>query len=129
VENASPEISQVLVRFDVPEFPEGETLASATMRLTLASPQTAPVDMHEVIGAWSEADTSASNAPILGDLITTFDPPSADETFVEVDLTDVISEPGSFSYYLILTTDDSSVNFSSRESGAGVPVLILAWAE
>ena len=129
IENDPSPTKQALVRFDIPEIPADVTLTEATLRFTIVSPGTSAVSVHGVMGTWSEADTTAENAPLLGDPIVTLGPPEAGATFVEVDVIDVITESGPVSLYLLIDSpeQEEDVEYSSRESGSGAPALILRW--
>jgi hypothetical protein len=127
VENDPPETKQALIGFDVTGLSEGVVINEAIMRLTLVTPHETPISVHDVIGEWSEAATSASNAPLLGDLITMIDPPEPGDVFVEADVTDAITGDGPVSFYLIPGTEIVEGDFAARESASGVPILILRW--
>jgi hypothetical protein len=92
-------------------------------------PVASPISVYEVMGTWSEATTNAANAPLLGDLLTTLEPPTAGEVFIETDLVDFIAGTGPISLYLVIDSADEEegAELSARESGAGAPALILRW--
>lgn len=124
IENDPPENRQALLRFVVPEFPEGETPSSVTLRLFVLADTDEAVGVHAVDGPWTQADASGANAPALGAQLTTVPPGTPEGTTVDVDVTSVILGPGTYDFYLTTSTDDSA-EYASLESGANAPLLIL----
>jgi hypothetical protein len=126
LESDPPDVKQGLVRFDVVGLPEGVTIDSAELRLFTAAPSGAPIAVHLVDGEWHETDTSASNAPAVGDRVATIPAGGGGGEALVGDLTGVVTGPGAMSFYLLGTTENT-VEVFSRENGANGPALVLRW--
>ncbi|HWL50622.1 MAG TPA: DNRLRE domain-containing protein [Acidimicrobiia bacterium] len=126
IENDPPENKQALIRFVVGDIPEGETLQTVSMRLFVIADTEEVVTVHEVEGPWTQADATGANAPAVGAQIATVPPGTAEGSTVEVDLTSIVTGPGTYDFYLTMASDDSA-EFAALESGANAPVLILDW--
>lgn len=121
------EVERGLIRFDVSGIPEGETIRSATLRLFVDDDSDNAVNLHLVEGTWSQAETVGANAPAVGEQVATFRA-TPEASFVEIDVTSVVTEPGQYDFYLVSTGSDSA-EFNSTEEGENVPTLIVRWLE
>lgn len=125
IEDDAPELKRALVRFEVAGLPEGETISEVVLQFSTIS-SGSQVAVHLVDGDWNESETNAANAPLLGERVGILQPGAGQGTLVEVDVTSVVTGPGSFSFYLTTLGDDTT-EYASREAGAGGPVLIVRW--
>jgi hypothetical protein len=126
LEEDPPDVKQGLVRFEVAGIPDGVTIESAELRLTTTAPSAAAIAVHLVDGEWNESETSAANAPARGERVATVPAGGANGEPLLGDLTGVVTGPGSISFFLISTTENTTEIFS-RENGANGPSLILHW--
>jgi hypothetical protein len=126
LEDDAPDVKQGLVRFDVVGIPEGVTIDSAELRLSPSAPSGAPIAVHLVDGDWHETDTSASNAPAVGDRLATIPAGGEGGEVLVGDLTGAVTGPGPVSFYLLSTTENTTEIFS-RENGANGPSLVVRW--
>ena len=126
LEDDPPDVKQGLIRFDVVGLPDGVTVESAELRLTSTAPSAAPIAVHLVDGEWNETETSASNAPARGQRVATIPAGGANGEPVVGDLTGAVTGPGSISFFLISSTENTTEIFS-RENGANGPTLVLHW--
>lgn len=125
IEDDPPEIKTALVRFDVTGVPEGETIREVILQFSTVSAGS-QVAVHLVEGDWNEAETNATNAPLLGDRVGIILPQGEQGTLVELDVTGVVTGPGPIDFYLTTLGDDTT-EYASRDAGAGAPVLIVRW--
>ncbi|HSK06680.1 MAG TPA: DNRLRE domain-containing protein [Acidimicrobiia bacterium] len=125
IEDDPPEIKTALVRFDVTGVPEGETISEVILQFSTISAGS-QVAVHLVDGEWNEAETNASNAPLLGARVGIILPQGEQGTLAEVDVTGVVTGPGPIDFYLTALGDDTT-EYASRDAGTGVPVLIVRW--
>ena len=125
IEDDPPEIKTALVRFDVTGIPEGETIREVILQFSTVSAGS-QVAVHLVDGDWNEAETNATNAPLLGDRVGIILPQGEQGTLAELDVTGVVTGPGPIDFYLTTLGDDTT-EYASRDAGAGAPVLIVRW--
>jgi hypothetical protein len=125
IEDDPPEIKTALVRFDVTGVPEGETITEVILQFSTVSAGS-QVAVHLVDGDWNEAETNATNAPLLGDRVGIILPQGEQGTLAELDVTGVVTGPGPIDFYLTTLGDDTT-EYASRDAGAGAPVLIVRW--
>ena len=125
IEDDPPEIKTALVRFDVTGVPEGETIREVILQFSTISAGS-QVAVHLVDGEWNEAETNATNAPLLGDRVGIILPQGERGTLAELDVTGVVTGPGPIDFYLTTLGDDTT-EYASRDAGAGAPVLIVRW--
>lgn len=123
IENEPPEIKTALVRFEVGEMPEGDAMEGARLEFSTISPGST-VAVHLVDGDWSEAETNASNAPALGERVGLIQPGGQAGTVVELDVTEYVTGPGRFDFYLT-SIGDETTEYASREAGSGAPAMII----
>lgn len=119
-----------LLRFEVSGLPQGP-IKKAVIRLTVGAGQhagsrhggtlqllTAPI--------WAEATTTYSTRPPLGDrVIATLGMVTPRQT-VEIDVTDVVTAPGTYDFALVSRSHDA-VRYRSREAPSGQPVLVMVF--
>jgi hypothetical protein len=123
-----PKVKRTLLRFRVSGIPEGASVASATLRLFVVDPSENAGTVHTVLGAWSEANTTWSNAPAVGTAIAALSRPAVAGYPVDADVTSSVVGNGSFDFYVV-TPSDNGVDFSSRERGDGnPPTLVVEWS-
>jgi hypothetical protein len=115
-----------LIRFEVAGIPEGQTVTSATLRMLQLDRADQAGSVSLVGGTWSEADTSWSNAPPVGEAIGSL-PGGDDGVIIEVDVTSAVTGNGTFDFYLT-TLFDEGMDYASKESGQG-PSLTVVWGE
>lgn len=84
---------QAYLKFTLPET-TGTAVTSAKARLYLSDIGAAAgtENVYLVSNDWSESTITANNAPALGDVIATFDPQSARDGYVEIDLTAAVQQ-------------------------------------
>lgn len=84
---------QSYLKFTLPET-TGNAVTSAKARLYLSSIGTAAgtENVYLISNDWSESTITANNAPALGEVIATFDPQSAQDGYVEIDLTAAVQK-------------------------------------
>lgn len=126
LEDDPPEVKQSLVRFEVAGIPEGVAIEEAILRIHTTAPSSSPIAVHLVNGDWNETETGAANAPAVGDRVATIPPGGDQGEPLEGDVTGTVTGPGSVSFYLLSTTENTTEIFS-RENGANGPALILRW--
>lgn len=124
IETDPPELKLGLIRFDVSEFPAGASVGTASLRLMIVFPPDQPVTVHEVEGDWTETETSAGNAPLIGDVIATIPAGGAIGDEIAVDVTSAVTGEGRVDFYLS-TISDNSIEFSSKESGAAPRLTVV----
>ena len=125
IEDDPPEIKTALVRFEVTGVPEGETIREVILQFSTVSAGS-QVAVHLVDGEWNEAETNATNAPLLGERVGVILPQAAQGPLVELDVSGVVAGPGPIDFYLTSLGDDTT-EYASRDAGAGAPVLIVRW--
>lgn len=125
IEDDPPEIKTALVRFDVTGVPEGETISEVILQFSTVSAGS-QVAVHLVDGEWNEAETNATNAPVLGERVGIILPQGEQGTLAELDVTGVVTGPGPIDFYLTTLGDDTT-EYASRDAGAAAPVLIVRW--
>jgi Calcineurin-like phosphoesterase/Bacterial Ig domain len=112
---------QSYLRFDVPGL-SGNVL-SATLRVYANSPSSIGHDVYEVSQSdWDESGITYNTSPQLGHLIDLSEPFESD-TWVNVDVTSLITGEGPLSLAL-LTTSITNISYSSKE-GPYPPELII----
>lgn len=84
---------QGYLKFTLPET-TGNAVTSAKARLYLSSVGTTAgtENVYLVSNDWTESTITANNAPALGEVIATFDPQSAQDGYVEIDLTAAVQK-------------------------------------
>lgn len=84
---------QAYLKFTLPET-TGDAVTSAKARLYLSSIGTAvgTENVYLVSNDWTESTITANNAPALGEVIAAFDPKSAQDGYVEIDLTAAVQQ-------------------------------------
>ncbi len=114
---------RALVRFQVDGLPADASISAAILRLTLVDSSSQVGLVNLVAGTWTELETTWETAPPIGDPIAPL-PGGEEGTQVDIDVTPVVTGPGQFDFYLTLSSPDG-MDFASRESPAGGPVLIV----
>ena len=127
VENDPPETQWALIRFRVVGVPAGKQVSQAILRLVVDEETDDAVTVNRVIGDWSEAATTWSNAPSVGSPLAVIEGGSFEGSVVEVDVTEAVRGDGQVDFYLITGSDDTA-GFASTESGNG-PVLVVRWGD
>lgn len=84
---------QAYLKFTLPET-IGEAVTSAKARLYLSSIGTVvgTENVYLVSNDWDESTITANNAPALGEVVATFEPLSAQDGYVEIDLTAAVQQ-------------------------------------
>ncbi|QIK74285.1 DUF7594 domain-containing protein [Nocardioides piscis] len=96
----------------------------AALRLRALSQQRTGVTVHSVAeNGWSESGLSYQNRPPVGAALGETGPTTAGVWYT-VDVSSLVTGAGTYSFALT-TTNNTSVKFASRESGADAPQLIL----
>ena len=127
IENDPPENKQGLVRFEVPEIPDGETIDLVTLRLFVVADTDDTLIIHLVDGEWNQAETNGTNAPSVGEQVATIPPGAVEGSPVDIDLTGVVQGPGRHDFYIVSPGDDSA-EFATIESGTNPPLLLVDYA-
>lgn len=138
---------RTLVGFDVTELPAGATILSVRLGLHV---MTAPTQdfvheggssvrigaAHIADGEWEEGSVTWENAPSLGawlaEIGSTLGFPAPErveftDVWVEADVTATVTGNGRYSFYIINQTDLVGPRFSSSESGANGPILVITY--
>lgn len=127
IENDPPENKQGLVRFEVPEIPDGESIDLVTLRLSVVADSDDTLTLHLVGGDWSQAETTGANAPPVGEQVATIPPGVAEGSTVDIDVTSVVQGPGRYDFYIVSPGDDSA-EFATIEGGTNPPLLLVDYA-
>jgi hypothetical protein len=123
-----PSIKRALVRFTVSGVPKTASVSSATLRIYVAGRSRLPGEVRMVSGSWSEARTTWSNAPAVRNLIAKFPGTAATGTWKEADVTAGVAGNGTFSFYIVTTSDDG-VDYNSTEAPTNWPTLVVQWSQ
>jgi hypothetical protein len=116
------------LRFQVPDL-AGLTITQATLRLTvrsgLGSGGPSGGDVHRVDGtAWSESTvTFATSPPVTGPILASAGP-VVEGQVVDLDLTGAVAADQA-NDFVVDTTSDNKVEYSSHEDGEDGPRLVL----
>jgi len=124
VADTDPVTQWILLRFVLPDSPDGAAPTSAKLRLFVANPSPAGGEVHLVDGEWSEAGTTWSRRPGVGALLATL-PEAHEGQWVEADVTSAVA--GSTVNLAVTTQHANGVSYRSREAGSEVPTLIVEW--
>ena len=117
---SSPGDYRTLLRFTVP----GGTVSSAKLRLfvTDASPDGGRV--YAVADTWAESSVTWNTAPAIGPTaVATIGATPAVGSWAEVDLSSLVTGPGTYSLELVSSSTNSAI-YSSRE-GSNAPELVI----
>lgn len=110
------------VRFVVPA---GSTpVTSAVLRLHASTSSSAGFQVSASSSAWTESTITGSNAPAVGALVGSSGPVTAG-TWSSVDITPLVTAAGPVSV-VVTGASGTSMTYSSRESGATAPQLVLS---
>lgn len=118
---------RALVRFEVSDVPDGQTVLQATLKLSAYMASTSSVTVDTVTGDWSEPDTTFLNAPGLGEPVSVQSAGPL-EGVLELDVTRAVEGNGPVDFY-ISSTGDEPLYFSSKEAGATGPMLTVIWEQ
>ncbi len=123
--DASP-ITRSYLRFSVSGL--AGPVTKATLRLYATSSQTKGFDVYGVTDTtWSETGITYANAPPLAVSKTGSSGPVGANTWIDVDVTDLVAGNGSYSFALT-TADTKNLALASRETGADTPQLVIETA-
>ncbi len=112
------------LRFDVPEL--SGPVMSAQLRLFTSSKSTSGFDVSNASGAsWDENTITFENAPAAA-AATTSSGPFAVATWVTIDVTSLVTGPGSVTF-AITTASPTQLNVTSRETSTA-PELVVETA-
>ena len=123
-----PSVKRVLVRFQVGGIPGGASITSATLRMFVVDASREAGEVHAVGGSWSEATTTWSNAPSVGDKIADLTEPAAVGTWREADVTSAVTGNGDVDFYIVTPYHDG-VDYGSAEGGSNPPTLVVRWSD
>jgi hypothetical protein len=121
--DGSPVVRSYL-RFDVPSWASGTS--RARLRVMPLSNLNAGLQVTEVASnSWGETAIDAGNAPALGPVVATTDPPRTGVP-LEVDVTDAIDAAGAVSLALV-SPSSTATAIGSREAAASAdrPLLVI----
>jgi len=119
--DASPDVHSYL-RFNVQGL--SGPISSATLRIFANNTSSQGYQISGVSNnAWSESQVNYNNAPPVGGLIGSSGAISA-SSWTAVNVTSSISGNGTYNFALI-TPSNTAMGFSSRESGATAPQLVI----
>jgi hypothetical protein len=122
----SPAVHSYL-RFDVSGL-NGATILAARLRLYARSGSSQAVNVKAVASdTWGETTITYSNAPAIGTTIGNSPASFTSGTWVTVDVSSYVKQAGVYSFALTAPSG-SPVDFSSRETGAAAPRLVLILA-
>lgn len=124
--NDPPELKLGLVRFEVVGIPDGQSVTGATLRVFIEETADDLVSVHVVENDWSESETTAGNAPLIGEAIAAIPAGSAELAFVEVDVTSAVPGNGTIDFYLA-TSSNTTWGIASRESQSP-PMLTVTYS-
>ena len=121
-------VKRALVRFHVSGLPAGASVTSATLRLFVVNYSKQAGNVNAVAGPWSEASTTWSTAPAVGNKIAGLSGPAVVGTWREANVTSAVAGNGDFSFYLTTSSSDA-VYYSSSEAASNRPTLVVGWAQ
>jgi hypothetical protein len=106
------------------EVPAGTQVAAAKLTLNRTNHHLPPVvQVHRTDPAgWSEKTLTMRSAPKLGELIGVI-PAPARGFQISLDVSTVVTGPGSYAFGISSPATDDVANFVAKEAGAGGPVL------
>jgi hypothetical protein len=106
------------------EVPAGTQVAAAKLTLNRTNHHLPPVvQVHRTDPAgWSEKTLTMRSAPKLGELIGAI-PAPARGFQISLDVSTVVTGPGSYAFAISSPATDDVANFVAKEAGAGGPVL------
>jgi len=120
--DASPDLHAFL-RFNIPDLGV-KSISRAQLFFYANSNIRKDIQILEVANnTWSENTIIYSNAPVLGNIVSSISSVSTGSWAV-FDVTSYINRSGDFSFGLV-NTSSTSINLASRESGANSPYLVL----
>lgn len=123
IEREQGETRWALLRFQVTGVAEGG-VERAILRLFQLDGSDDTGLLNQVGGPWGEAETTWANAPPVGDPLAVL-PSGPDGTWLEIELTGVVTGPGPVDFYLTISSDDG-LDYASKESGPNAPVLVIS---
>jgi hypothetical protein len=119
--DASPIVRSYL-RFDVQGL--SGPVTRATLRVFTTSSSGTGYEVRGLADtSWGESTINYSNAPVVGDVITTSGP-FGSGAWITVDITPLITGNGTVSIALT-TTNTTAFSLASREAGTNAPQLIV----
>ena len=125
--SAGPHTKRTLLRFILSSVPADSTIESAVLRLFVKDDSEEAGAVHNVLGDWSEATTTWSNAPGVGGEIAALDGAALTGAWVEADVTSAVVADETVSFY-VLNALDEGVDFASSEGGRSAPTLTVRWS-
>ncbi len=122
-----PSIKRALIRFSVTGIPSNATVESATLRLFVVDKSNQSGSIQRVNDSWSEATTTWSNAPAVGQQIAKIGDAAQDNSWKEASVLPAVTGNGRVDFYIITGSTDS-VDYASRENTQFQPALVLSWS-
>ena len=122
----APSVKRALLRFDVSGIPDGATITSATLSLYTLNGSAQAGAAYAVVGSWSEATTTWSDAPPVGDKVADLASPAVVDTWTQANVTAAVTGNGLLDFYIVTPSSDS-VSYSSSEAASNHPALFLEW--
>ena len=116
-------LENFLIKFSVSEIGQRK-VASAILRLFCINNSNKGGDFHHIGNGWSENKVTWNNAPAANREIVASLGPVAIKTWVEVDLSSLITKNGIYSFRVI-TTSNNGADYRSRENKKLAPELII----
>jgi PKD repeat protein len=113
---------QSYLRFSVGDL-AGQQVTGAVLRLYVTDPSTEGGMLTAAPGGWSEATLTWENAPGVGALVLDSAALVFPDTWVEFDVSELVTGPGSYDFGLSSSATNSAI-YSSRE-GAYPPELVV----
>ena len=117
-------VEDFLMKFDVSGIGT-RTVKSATLRLFCTNRSDVGGEFHQTNNDWSEDTVTWDTAPLATREVVASLGPVARLTWVDVDLTSLITEDGVYSLRVMSSSDDGAV-FRSKEKQGLEPELILS---
>jgi len=113
---------QSYLRFSVGDL-AGQRVTGAVLRLYVTDPSTEGGMLTAAPGGWSESTLTWENAPGVGALVLDSAALVFPDTWVEFDVSELVTGPGSYDFGLSSGSSNSAI-YSSRE-GAHPPELVV----
>jgi hypothetical protein len=116
---------RALLRFELKDLPPDARIVAARLRLHVADTSRSGTEVRLVTGPWNERATNWRNSPNPGRKIATL-PPAKARAWIEVGVKRGVRHEPVVNFYLVNRSPDG-VTFSSRETRATAPRLIVRW--
>jgi hypothetical protein len=117
------------IRFDLSSFAPGSSVSAATLRIGVFDVKLAgTVNIHKVLGNWSEFALTENNKPALGPIAASFFTSASDEgQNIEIDVTalfnQLLASPVN-NFGIALAPADVNAWFDSREGGTPAEIIV-----